>query len=44
MLEICKGPIQPSFKELSINADEESDKFSFEYKCKERPTVGGLKR
>ena len=39
MLEICKGPIQPSFTELSIHADEESDEFSFEYKCKERPTV-----
>ena len=39
MLEICKGPIQPSSTELSIHADEESDKFSFEYKCKERSTV-----
>ena len=25
--------------ELSIHADEESDEFSFDYKCKERPTV-----
>ena len=39
MLEICKGPIQPSFTELSIHADEESDEFSFKYKCKERPTA-----
>ena len=39
MLEICKGPIQPSSMELSIHADEESDEFSFDYKCKERPTV-----
>ena len=39
MLEICKGPIQPSSMELSIHADEESDEFSFVYKCKERPTV-----
>ena len=39
MLEICKGPIQPSSIELSIHADEESDEFSFDYKCKERPTV-----
>ena len=39
MLEICKGPIQPSSTELSIHADEESDEFIFEYKCKERPTV-----
>ena len=37
MLEICKGPIQPSFTELRIHADGESDKFNFEYK--ERPTV-----
>ena len=40
MLEICKGPIQSSSTELcNIHADEESDKFNFEYKCKERPTV-----
>ena len=39
MLEICKGPIQPSSTELSIHADEESDEFSFNYKCKERPTI-----
>ena len=39
MLEICKGPIQPSSMELSIHTDEESDKFSFNYKCNERPTV-----
>ena len=39
MLEICKRPIQPSSPELSIHADEESDEFSLDYKCKERPTV-----
>ena len=39
MLESCKGPIQPSSTELIIHADEESDEFSFEYKCKLRPTV-----
>ena len=42
MLEICKGPIQPSSTELSIHADEESDEFGFDYKSKERPTVTGM--
>ena len=39
MLEICKRPIQPSSTEFSIHAYEESDEFSFDYKCKKRPTV-----
>ena len=42
LLEICKGHIQPSFTELSIHADEESDELGFDYKCKGRPTVTGM--